>query len=587
MNIITGHPMDDMPYSKAKAPAVSSQSPQLFKPISDAFQSHFEKLMLKALPKILPNSVLIDPKFKENMIDLGSADIKRSAAIKIQRAFRRRQLRKKIKNTPLEKIESQRERHHLSPIPKTVREPLEDLTKHLDWISDNSNPHLAAAQKAMTQAAKFGSYDKFKTALRSSFSDTLQSIYSSPPDQREYVIIADIEGKSANWAIAHLHDLMSAHPPKEIIYKDCLWDSLYQNPHIKHIVMVDDGAYSGEQASRYISHIHIKNLQPHHKFHVAIPYMTAYGKERIFKALQQNKCDYQIHDRQIMFSYHELVDKFKIFALTGRIIVNHPLISKITDLSNEENSPIRMDINKKLKELRTLASKNVNEREAYEKILETITFIDSHRDALGNKGIELMHQLFGTMKPEYDQERQGQLLSAYLGDLSSGAWSIITEMYVDKTASWFAHKGADNFSCNSSEMKLIAGHAQPVEPYKEYYVLENRQNQVDNIKKGMGNHTIEETITNQKNHSWLKNRIDFVQTNRGFFLLGNSYMKETAPSYLILHINGKVIKLGGIGGEYQYKLRKGDVFVLEDPENHLKVTLKLNESGKLQPEVQL
>lgn len=44
----------------------------------------------------------------------------------------------------------------------------------------------------------------------------------------------------------------------------------------------------------------------------------------------------------------------------------------------------------------------------------------------------------------------------------------------------------------------------------------------------------------------------------------------------------KKIELGGKEGEYQYKLKQGDVFDLEDPGTHVKTKLKLDDSGKLQ-----
>lgn len=494
----------------------------------------------------------------------------------IQKAYRRYQLRKKIKNITTEKIESQKEIQYAASISKTVREPLEDLTRHTDWIS-NDNPDLAAAQKAITQAAKLGSYDKFKLALRSAFSDTLQSIYASPPDQREYVMIADWEGKSTNWAIAHLHDLMSVHPPKEIIPrgKRELDTFLRQNPKIKHIVMVDDGTYSGEQASSYISSMEI--LEGHHKFHVAIPYMTAYGKDRIIQALQKRGYEYEMHDRQLMLSYEELANSGRIFSLTGKKIVNNLLISKIEDLPNEENSPIKISINKKLNELRALAKKKNNTQSLYEKILEMIVFIDSQRHVLGERGLGLMQLLYATIKPEYDQKRHQQLMEAYCKA------DPYTKISKTKTASWFAHKGADNCSCNHEGMKKIAGNITPVEPYKmDNGTIAKRKAQVSSIKKRMDNHLLEVTGLDQEDHSWLKDRMDFVHTNRGFFLLGNSYVEKTSAFHLNLHINGKMIKLGGDEGEYQYKLKKGDVFDLENPLTCTKTTLKLNETGKLE-----
>lgn len=219
-------------------------------------------------------------------------------------------------------------------------------------------------------------------------------------------------------------------------------------------------------------------------------------------------------------------------------------------------------------------------------ILETITFIDSHIQELGESGLDLMVLLFKTMKPQQDQSRHERLKTAY------------KNTFDDQTPSWFAHKGADFVSTNVTEMFAIAGKRRPIEPYKKELDEDKhkyakaaiaRTEQIRFIKRQMGNNTLENTITNQSNNDWLKNRVDFIQTNRGFFLLGNSYIQDTEGPPLILHIREKdsdtykKIILGGKEGEYQYRLKKGDIFKLEDPTTGQKIMLELDDSGKLKP----
>lgn len=84
---------------------------------------------------------------------------------------------------------------------------------------------------------------------------------------------------------------------------------------------------------------------------------------------------------------------------------------------------------------------------------------------------------------------------------------------------------------------------------------------------------------------WLLGRVDFVEADQGFLLLGNSYLRQTSAPPLILYINGQQIKLGGKDGITHYPLKKGDVLVIEFPipnqEKSRRTTLKLDESGTL------
>lgn len=507
-------------------------------------------------------------------------------AVKIQRAFRRHQLKKKIKIIDPLKVEQQKEIKYSIPINKRVRQPLENLEKHTDWIPTDNKP-FSQAQKAITKATKLGSYDKFELAVKASFSDTLQSIYASPPDQRKYVIIADDAGKSTNWVTAHLHELMSVHPPTDIVSRENLANFLQENPEVKHIVMVDDGTYSGEQAAYYIKKM--EGLSKDHMFHVTIPYMTAYGKDKLVKTLKRKHYAYQMHDRQVMHSYQELVDLGHIFSFTGKVLVNKEKLSNIAELSNEEALPNKIEINLKLLELKNMAISEADEKKVYKKILETISFINNHckindskilsgdRELSNKEERELIRQLFQCMKSEHSQQQHDELLSAY-------TYTTMT-MEESQKATWFAHKGVDYISTNQEEMGNIAGNI-PAEPYKDsLVVVSRRKEQINNIKERMGNSKLEDTVINQ-GYLWLKDRVDFVHTNRGFFLIGNSYLEETSASPIILHINGKRIELGGKEGEYQYKLKKGDVFELEDPEiedpeTHVKIKLRLDDSGKL------
>lgn len=545
------------------------------------FLSNSEKNI--QLTKFLPQEILNLPEFKEKL------------AFQKLKAFRRKvQFQNKMKNISSEDVAKQKSEKYDIPINKRVREPLINLTKTEDWVQGQTP--IDEARRAVTKAAKLGTYEKFRTALRTSFEDTLQSIYACPPEDQEYVILADIPGKSTNWVMAHLHDMMSVHPPKNIISRDKLEAFLKENPNIKHIVMVDDGVYSAQQASSYISGL--KGLTPQQTFHVTIPYTTSFGKQKISEVLQKKGCKFQMHDKQTMHSYQELTTIGNIFSYTGRILVDNSPLSKIEMLPNDENLDIKKEINDKLAELKGLGEKlgefkKNNESESkikgaekllYEKILEAMSLINKHckitnhtgtkLSAEGMKLIELLRSAIKTEKRSEAQAKEFQMAYGY--------------METRKTASWFAHKGADDASTNQVEMLSIVGDKWPIEPYKvgDTYT-KSRKAQIEVIKTKMGERTLEKTVIEQGSQEWLSGRIDFVHTNRGFFLLGNSYLEETSAHPLILHKKDKnsgkdiIIQLGGNEGEYQYKLTEGEEFFLEDPISHRAVKLKLDESGAL------
>lgn len=551
-------------------------------------QSHYRKQVAKYDPKKI---WLNQYKEMQRLIP---------SATQLQRGFRRRQMRKKIKNIGKEQIgkeqiiqQKEKAQEYSTIIETRVREPLVDLKKSEAWVSGD-DAELAQTQKAMTKATQAKSYNKFVKALRSSFSHTLQSIYESP--QREYIILADKQGKSTNWVASHLHDMLSLHPPLDIIPKFQVHQFLKDHPNVKHIVMLDDGAYSGEQASRYILSLFLP--PSNYQFHVTIPYMTSAAKKTIFEALLTKKVTPQIHDVELMLSYEQLMKMGKIFSLTGKVLIDTEDILNFGKLPKEESSQAASTINQKLEDLKTGIRENKDREDLYKMIMEILFYTNSYIDDVGIEGLQLMQKLLKTMHLEGNEEQERKLREKYIENVISelekhynmSADSIddyYAKTFEMRTPFWFAHKGADGMSTNEIEMMKIVGE-QPIEPYRDLVqgppyrdLVQEREKQLRKIKNEMPGRTLEETITSQDEYAWLNGRVDFVETNRGFFLLGNSYVREMDDRYLLLHIDGAVIELGGEEGEYQYKLKKGDKFELEDPESGQKITLKLDETGKL------
>ena len=196
-----------------------------------------------------------------------------------------------------------------------IREPLVNLQKE---------PKVSSSERRIT---KLVSYERFVGVLRNAFIDTLTSILQSPSGEQAYLIIADQQDKSTNWVASHLLDMMSIHPPQAVIKREELSEYLSKHPEIKHIVMVDDGAYSGYQSSDYIKEIKLKHTNYH--FHFCIPFMTRLAKERIEAALAQSSYEGVFPERQLMLNYQEL-EKLKFYTLEENSVSTLHVVKKST-----------------------------------------------------------------------------------------------------------------------------------------------------------------------------------------------------------------------------------------------------------------
>lgn len=150
------------------------------------------------------------------------------------------------------------------------------------------------------------SFEKFQASLASSINDFLEYLGSLPEQERGYVIVADKPEKSTNWVVGLCAPQLAHQPPKDVMQNVQLMDHLEaltkQTPPVRHILMIDDGSYSGEQLARYINEMVIpaieKTKQPL-TIHFVVPFMTQYAKEAILKE--------QTKDIPIRISHHQMM----------------------------------------------------------------------------------------------------------------------------------------------------------------------------------------------------------------------------------------------------------------------------------------
>jgi len=414
-----------------------------------------------------------------------------------------------------------------------IREPIENY------------PRKAKDLLPMEKHSKLVSYERFVSTLRGAFSGTMEAILQSPPDEQSYVILADQKGKSTNWVASHVLDLMEIKRPEAIVTKEELADYLRKNPGIKHIVMIDDGAFSGAQVCEYIEkigkQIDTKNL------HICIPFMTKFAKEKIGTAPVSAKIVFP--ENQLMLSYQDMAKLG--FYIQKRIsrpdikeFVSAPLLMVSNKLPPEQSQKLKL-LDQRVKEFKSVIYK-----------LEDTTIRDKFKKfKLDFENLCSELSLIKTLNGENDFLEEISYLREYAAlfkEEDTMRLGVIDEdetYYSDrKTGTWMAHKSADDVSTNVFSMSIVANNQLAIEPYKE---------------GPKGDKSIEELRKNQLSrlNAEEKEGFIFVNTNRGAFLLGDNYVKDSDKSTdIFLIIGNEKIPFGGSNGLYQWKLEDNTTF---------------------------
>lgn len=561
------------------------------------------------------------------LITLKSAGVKISDAIiesarniqstsRIQSAFRGHRIRAKLKELTTLPLVKRRNHidHHIArsekvydvKIQKYPRVALENL-KRIGSTDKYNNSYVAV------KFARLIPYERFVTTLRNTFIDTLENIMSSP--NKSYVILADDGEKSSNWVIAHLHDMMDLYPPVNIITIPELAKFLVDHKYVKHIVMVDDGAYSGSQASQYINALQ-PPLAADMTFHINIPYMTTFAKNTMQIALSSSnsirkiphKCQAHFPKTGQMLTYGELYE----LGYFGYIKQKRPDIQQIVDIKPEtlndyvSTDSAFADLKKnivafkanlfKLKDNEVLAKLASLKIEIASILKVGVSGAQSAALSKINNSLEAATKLVERMG--LDQAYSDTALAAYSKHVGNIATSRI--------GTWMAHKSADGLSTDQDAMNAATKGSKAIEPYKESSGTDSytskRQNQITRLLAAMPRGSrITDMAAVDSSLGWLVNHnVRFIKSNRGYFLLGNNYEASVDDDNhkVELIIDGAIIPLGGKNGEYQWQLTgcttsadtqgnitcwpavTGKYFIIKDTKGN-KVQLRLDATGKL------
>lgn len=493
-----------------------------------------------------------------------NVDPREKSAIIVQQAFRRRQAYKQIRQQLNASPSSRRaqaarvanqldqkgaEIHKSSfnypfvSVSPHVREPIENLTKVSDLIF------------AKEKFAKLVTYERFLACLEACFKETLANIISLPEKEREYVIIADNE-KSTNWVASLLLNAMAAHPPQGLVDRARMQGYLVCHPEIRTVVMIDDGAYSGEQASRYMHNLGA--VLKDRNIYISIPYMTSYGKKRIELAIkEQNPKKIFFCSHQMMLTYKEL----KNFGFIGYTKISRPDLKQFLSLKSiSGNGEPLEEFNTNLTKLKSEIFKIKTDQEVVDRIrllINQASLLLAHMEQPSNQEQEIHALIEGLRKSENYIERGG------IDKTLESKEDISFYQEEKKTGTWMAHKSADHVSTEEHLMNRATGNKSAIEPYKEdEYTARKRTELVEKLKEN------NLQLTKQWDQAIARTPIEdilIVQSNRGYFLLANNYcvMPKDNKNQATLIVGDEKIPFGGKTGSFQFKLTDGLNFSIE------------------------
>lgn len=450
-----------------------------------------------------------------------------------------------------------------------IREPLINLSKQ---------KNLQAPEEKF---ARLISHERFASSLRASFESTLSNIISLSTPPPAYIIIAGGEGKSANWVVAQTLDIMKIHPPAAIIDSEHLPQFLKNNPTIKHVVLMDDGSYSGWQADATLSQLSYSHPV---SIHVCIPYMTKVAKERISRqkkqaAFYKNQVIFSKH--QIMLSYSEMY-KLGYFGYIQfpRPNVECLLSMRLIKVKNEypENTKkIIKNLNSSIRTLKKEVFKKSDEDIMLE-IKRIFLLLPSENDS---------REIFGEVRGQLETvqamiPRFGHSKAISASSMERYArnqrphWKSHPEIGSPeaRTPVWMAHKSADGASTDTVSMKKATGNSLAISPYKES--KPDQQGNVSSIDRAALIDALREAeklsspskqTLDEKYASHRMGQEGIVCSNRGCFLIADNYREKlnTNENQLILVIDNIELPFGGKDGAFQYKLTDGLTFTLKKP----------------------
>ncbi|MFT4554220.1 MAG: hypothetical protein ACI9S8_002869 [Chlamydiales bacterium] len=379
---------------------------------------------------------------------------------------------------------------------------------------------------------------------------------------------------------------MNEMPPLNILTKDMLPKYLKDHPEIQHIVMLDDGAYSGEQACEYIDDI--GDFIRDRSFHVSIPYMTTYAYENILKTIKEQSAKAHFPIGQRMLSYNELL-KFGYFGyqLDKNLRPNVAEFLKLPPITEDKINEKIDEINKKLDLLQINIFQN-HHNDQYVKT-EIQSFIDDVAELFPEEERnESVHELLRkcsscirelSQRRIVDKNLEKHSINEYINFLRDN--KEYPHLGISsRTGTWMAHKSADYVSTDVSSMVRATREQTAIEPYKPSANSKRFKDQIHKLEvQTPKNKRLRSFISSNPKLQWLENSIQLVYSNRGVFLLGSNYIRDddSNDKQVKIIVDNEEISLGGYDGEYQWRLKVGQSFQIQQGDSE--VSLLLTEDG--------
>ncbi len=452
---------------------------------------------------------------------------------------------------------------HVHPF---IREPLENPKRKKHGLQPEE------------QISRYISYERFRSALRKSFAETLKEILKFPEGEKEYVILGDGKHRSANWAISHILDLMSIHPPKAVIHKDCLDEYLECHPFVNTIVKIDDASYSGEQVTRYIDH-HYANK----KVFICIPLMTPYAIKTIEqKLINVGASSFYFKNKGIMMTYKEMLEKgwdyahVKMLRPNIQQFLNMPIAQLKEGLDPKTIKKVKCWNSEMINAKKTIFQHIDKRASLDEQILNRFDLLSKHLKKIApfitnEKDLHLLLEKAALLTPRFGINEKIRM-----NFISKPNTPGLLAWGESRTPTWLASKEADSYSTFPYAMEnavtdLTSAMFKSFHQYK--YVIVEPYKHLDSYvqwRKNIVNELKSQCMDIvQKWEALSKDfglpHIEIIRSNRGLFLLGDNFYGNpiSEPTCMKIFCKGKITPFGGSNGAYQFQIQEGVPFTIQ------------------------
>lgn len=158
--------------------------------------------------------------------------------------------------------------------PSAIDRPINQVAAKA-WVQAHSEETREVAQHILDNF-QYINFETFEKQLEQTCDSFNQYMDKLPLDERFYVISVRQGCKSDRWVSALAQKYLKYAPVDVVTHEDLG----RKYPDIKHVVLLDDAAYSGLQMTEVLEGLKTHKLS---KIHALIPYMTSNGEKKLTK----------------------------------------------------------------------------------------------------------------------------------------------------------------------------------------------------------------------------------------------------------------------------------------------------------------